>query len=773
MTSSFDQFIKDGKVLAGRHGLSWEVPYDPHTGAIPKAHWWDLGAAAGKVERSRKLISTFAANSAAVAAVCAVTGRDHVNVMTPDWISFLKATALHDLFVKGRTPGNFATNISDSIRILAICAGDTSPPLLSASIVSAAYNAALIASPSAKRASTLKALIANWLDGTGIADQRPLAQYCTPDPGNTLALERENRIETTLRRQVDNKRPDALRSELSQVHYAEKLPDEAALAELIRIVFSARPDTFSDLIRFHQARVLLATGFRVGELVSLPSDCLIVEQPAPTNPRLFGPQTPIVMLRHYAEKQMPAGRGFELVEAIQHVPPLLVPTVMSSIATVLRATKPLRRLAKAQRETGSLFPDLQPEALISWTEAYTRASGMMQVTVSEIPQSLKDAYREAYDVVALNAIRQHQTRALLTSSVSPRVRDYFRRIEIDRQGRSILRDSEGSELLLAKRERLAGRAPFVRVGELEEYIRKALLTKLPEQRLSRSGRGEVGLEDRLFLIPGRALAEAKHDAIIDVERYFSVQSASAKDIELQLGGTEGGRLFQRYGASEKNHCHAINPHSLRHLQNTELFSRGVADTVISRRYNRKSVDQSYVYDHRALAEHLDEMEPERARLAKSLLGPKARQAFDLIRGGRITGPVVSTFQRIQREDGDEAAFEFLNAEAGALHFTPYGFCLNSFAASPCVKHLECFNRCSHLVRTDAPDEQKNLTDLSRRYEIHIERLRTRPSKAPNYITQLAHAEERLAGVQAALAQAPGRPVFPDGSSLHTEVGRAR
>ncbi len=773
MTSSFDQFIEDGKVLAGRHGLSWDVPYDPHTGAIPKAHWWDLGAAAGKVERSRKLISTFAANSSAVAAVRSLTGRDHADVMTPAWISFLKATAVHDLFVKGRTPGNFATNISDSLRILAICAGDTPPPLLSASIVSAAYNAALIATPSAKRASTLKALIANWLDGTGIADQRPLAQYCIPDTNNALSLEREERIQITRRRQVDNKRPDALRSDLSQVHYAEKLPNEAALAELIRIVFSARPDTFSDLIRFHQARILLATGFRVGELVSLPSNCLIVEQPAPTNPRLFGPVTPIVMVRNFAEKQMPAGRGFELIDAIQHVPPLLVPTVMSSVGTVLRATEPLRRQAKAQRETGSLFPDLRPEALISWTEAYTRASGMMQVTVSEIPQSLKNAYREAYDVVSLNAIRQHQARALMSSSVSPRVRDYFRRVENNRGGRSILKDSEGSELVLSNQERLAGRAPFVRVGELEEYIREHLKTKLPEQRLSRSDRGDVGLEDRLFLIPGRARAEAKHDAIIDTERYFSVQSASAQDLELQLGGTEGGRLFQRYGASEMERCHTINPHSLRHLQNTELFSRGVADTVISRRYNRKGVDQSYVYDHRTLAEHLDEMEPDTARLAKSMLGPKARQAFDLIRGGKITGPVVSAFQRLQREEGDEAAFEFLNAEAGALHFTPYGFCLNSFAASPCVKHLECFNRCNHLVRTDAPEEQKNLTDLSRRYKVHIERLRTKPSRAPNYITQLAHAEERLAGVQAALAQAPGRPVFPDGSSLHAEVGRAR
>src|SRR5690606_34388809 len=107
--------------------------------------------------------------------------------------------------------------------------------------------------------------------------------------------------------------------------------------------------------------------------------------------------------------------------------------------------------------------------------------------------------------------------------------------------------------------------------------------------------------------------------------------------------------------------------------------------------------QSYVCDHRTLAEHLEEMEPEQA-LAVRNLGDNARKAFTLMREGKIQGPIVSEFKRLQRIEGDQAAFEYLNAEAAALHFTPYGFCLNSFAASPCVKHLECFNSCNHLVR---------------------------------------------------------------------------
>ncbi len=284
-------------------------------------------------------------------------------------------------------------------------------------------------------------------------------------------------------------------------------------------------------------------------------------------------------------------------------------------------------------------------------------------------------------------------------------------------------------------------------------------------RRAQAGSNVLGIEDFLFLYPARALAEEKHDAVIDLARYFAVQRMERQDLEIQLGGsTREGKLFQKYGADEEARSLAVNPHAIRHLQNTELFRLGVADTIISKRFNRKSPVQSYIYDHRTLSEHLEEMEPTTAAaLADADLGPQARKAFDLIRSGRIQGPVVRQFRSIQIADGDDAAFAYLNAEAGALHVTPYGFCLNSFAASPCLKHLECFNACSHLVRTDLPQEQANLEQLKDRYQLHIGRLRERPSSAPAFAAQLRHAEVRLEGVEAALQQAPGAPVFPHGS----------
>ncbi|WP_269713285.1 hypothetical protein [Caulobacter sp. NIBR2454] len=768
MSRAFEQFVADGQSLAEGRGLTWNVSYDHASGRISKDEWWDLSAAAGRVERPRKIISSFAAPPPSHVAVQTVLKRSVPHVMAASWVAFFKSIAMHDLFVNGRTPGNFTSNVSESLRILAICAGDTPPPLLTADIVSAAYNAALIATPSGKRASTLKALIATWLDGTGIASHRPLAQYCEPNAQIAKALEGEARLVTTRRRQADSKRPNALRSELSQQHFAEKLPDEEALAELLRIVFSAAPETFTDLVRFHQARLLIASGLRLGELVSLPQDCLVVQEPEPTRAGVFGPQVPLVMLKHYAEKQGAAGRGVEWVNAVQHVPSLLVPTVAGSISAVLDATAPLRNMVEAQRRTGSLFPDLEQDALIPWTDAYTRLSGMMRVSKEEIPGRLRSEYRKKYDLAALARIRLHQRKAIEFAGVTNRVRDYFWGIQADICSNGLLRDALGSGVPLVKNERFGQRTLYVRVGEMEDYARTHLPTKVPDMRLSQSTLGAIGMEHKLFLYPGRALAEAKHDSIVDIERYFSVQSASPKDLELQLGGkAKGGRLFQRYGESPKAIDYGINPHSLRHLQNTELFRLGIADTIITKRFNRRTTAQSYVYDHRSLSDHLEEMEPEKARMADKALSPNARKAFDLMRGGKIRGPVVSAFERLQAEQGDESAFEYLNAEAGALHFTPYGFCLNSFAASPCVKHLECFNKCSHLVRSDSPDEQKTLETLKTRYEVYVRRLHDRPSRAPNFQAQLGHAEERLAGLKAALSQAPGQSVFPGGESLHS------
>ena len=352
-------------------------------------------------------------------------------------------------------------------------------------------------------------------------------------------------------------------------------------------------------------------------------------------------------------------------------------------------------------------------------------------------------------------IRVEQEAAYKRHGPSRHIEEYYRRAA-QKFGRWITRDRSG-RLYAAPGDRNF----WVRVADAEEFASECLQSKLSDLRPGLlAGGATLQPHEFLFLRPSRPRAESLHGAVTDTTRYSGVNRAVVQDIQIQL---KSG-LFERYSDRSEPSFEGIDPHSLRHLQNTELFRQGLADTIITKRFNRRSVAQSYAYDHRTLSEHLDAMDtpPESAEL----LEPKAREAWNLIRMGRIAGPVVNQFLEIQQKDGDAAAFSFLNAEASALHATPYGFCLNSFAVSPCPKHLECFNGCGHLVRSDDEDETRRLAELEERLAAYIARAKERPSASPGFANQLLHAEARRAGVIAALAQKPGGYVFPSGEDRH-------
>jgi hypothetical protein len=207
----------------------------------------------------------------------------------------------------------------------------------------------------------------------------------------------------------------------------------------------------------------------------------------------------------------------------------------------------------------------------------------------------------------------------------------------------------------------------------------------------------------------------------------------------------------------------LNTHSLRHLQNTELFRLGVADAIITKRFNRRSVAQSYEYDHRSLAEDLEriELSPE----FEARLGDKASTVARMIKAGKASGPIVEEFRRIQSTQGEDAAVNYLSVEADGFHSTPYGHCLNSFTVDPCPKHLECFSGCRHLSATDLPENRRNLVQLELLLKRAVETIEARSSTSVGRTNQLAHGQARLLAVRKILATPPGAKVFPDGQDL--------
>src|SRR5690606_10376529 len=108
-----------------------------------------------------------------------------------------------------------------------------------------------------------------------------------------------------------------------------------------------------------------------------------------------------------------------------------------------------------------------------------------------------------------------------------------------------------------------------------------------------------------------------------------------------------------------------------------------------------------------------------------------------------------------------------------LHVTPYGFCLSSFTVDPCPKHLQCFNGCRHLGRTDNPEENRNLSLLEERTSAVLAKAKASPAGSVGRKNQIAHAETILANVAIALKTAPGDRPFPDGPDLSEPLGQPR
>lgn len=192
----------------------------------------------------------------------------------------------------------------------------------------------------------------------------------------------------------------------------------------------------------------------------------------------------------------------------------------------------------------------------------------------------------------------------------------------------------------------------------------------------------------------------------------------------------------------------------------------MADTIITKRFGRKSTVQTYEYDHRSLAEQLDHIDlPSSAQY----LDDKTNTLAKLIASNNAHGPIVNTFKRLQRDEGDESAYAFLKVEANGFHATPYGHCLNSFTVDPCPKHLQCFSGCKHLSATNLPEQRSNLERLKIKVIDALEIAENLPSSSTGRVNQIAHGTSLLNGINQLLETPTGSRVFPNGKDFSLPI----
>ncbi|WP_271009429.1 hypothetical protein [Paucibacter sp. B51] len=742
---NFLAFIEQAKRIATDAGFHWDMRVN-EAGNAAKGFEWNLRLMANDGRPKPQILRTFAEVGEALQVMGrreAVSGSLKAGTVSKAWQDLIKAYTIEHVLVR-RKSIQYISQAAAALRLIATISR-REPWTTTADDLRLACEISDELQPSRGRTLVILGLISTVVDPLHLFNACPLSGL----------LSRPERMRSGRARFAQTTKK--LAKTLAERKAEEKLPERRAFWELVRIVFTEKPRTFNDALRFAMIKVLLFTGLRVGEVAHLPLDwrrsrTYLDDSGRPAGE--LGGISETLSIRHFAEKQ----DCNKLYEETQFVPDMFREPLESTLAEVAVLTAPLRATLKAQYESGRIFPMYELDQLVDSVEMYVRMSGnpvWAAVPSAEVEAAIS-RYADSFDARELADLQEMQASA---DSLSATVSRYFSAER--REFGLVQRRADGS------RPKRGIRGTYLRIAEVETFIGKHQPTKVSDLTpLVLDNGSMIAPWEMLFLMPKRAVGAGRGETIVDPVLASSIGIADEILVQSSLGGDarEATSLFNLYGQSDNDRKLSIKSHAFRHLQNTELFRLGVADTIISKRFNRRSVAQSYDYDHRSLAEELDQIElPEEWEL---MIGAsKAASVAKMIKAGRAHGPIVREFRSIQAKEGDEAALRFLAVEADGFHATPYGTCLNSFTVDPCPKHLECFSGCRHLSATNLPEHQDNILKLHGRLKIALESAQARPEGTVGKANQIAHAMERLKGVEALMTTLPGQAVFPDGKDL--------
>jgi hypothetical protein len=751
--SNFDTFISSMKELAKQNGINWSIRLDANGLALP-GDAWDLRSIANDGRPKTAVLRTFSLFSEGLDAMALRdrgSPRRADGPLPKEWQEFLKAVALEYLLVRKKSI-SFISAATAAIRFLATVA-DKEPWKVTVEDVQLAIELSDARQSSKGTSIVLQSVMTTVVDGMHLADACPL-----------MGLVKRSRNDPSRHSKLHHAQ-NKLSKTLAERKAEQKLPEHQAFWELVRIVFTETPRTLNDALRFALVKVLLFTGLRVGEAALLPQDWRRTRTYLDDKGRPAGEHgglSEALMLRHFAEKQ---GTN-ALYESTQFVPDIFRDELERTLRQVEVMTAPLRATLKAQYETGRLFPMYPPGQLVDAVEMYVRLTGNPMWAKKPSVEALAcvERYRKSWEPADLAPLNGHLRNS---SDLSAAVSRYFS--PENRALGLILRDAQG-QLDTGR----GVRGKFLLISEVEAFVRNAVPTKVPDLATFTLDSGSKAAPwEMLFLLPKRAVGAGRGETVLNPTMTFSVGVADEVLLMVALGDDSRAAqsLFMIYGLTDEDRKLKIKSHSLRHLQNTELFRLGIADTIITKRFNRRSVAQSYEYDHRSLAEEMDQLELPDA-WAEFLGDSKAVTVAKLAQAGRAEGPIVREFRRIQAEEGDKAALAFLAVEADGFHATPYGYCLNSFTVDPCPKHLECFSGCRHLSATNLPENRRNIIQMRGKLQAALEAAQARAANSIGRDNQIAHATERIKGLEQLLSTEAGEQVFPDGPDL-SKLGQRR
>jgi len=753
----FNSYIDFGKKIANSNNMQWHFNLDKNGKGIG----WNLNEIVGGMKHKNRYLRDFGADALILKSLNIKNISGKKLVIDSDWQEFIKAAACVKLLYNSTSPGNVCDFIIRPLKTIATCAlvNNVKPWDLTVDIVKQAVTHAKSIQACGKLADSIISVTEHIIDKNFISRLSPIFPY--------LNIERPLSKATDTRSKLAKQNHEIL-NDLYERKQQSKLPDQRAFWELVRIIFTENPKTFTDALLFSAIKIQIFTGFRVGEVALLPLDWKRTRSYYDKNgvpAGKLGGYSESLLIRHFAEKQSLAENiSIELYENTQEVPKLFESALTEVIEYVARITEPLRDTLQYQCTENRLLPWFNRCDFVSATKIYPIISGnpfWLNIDSDKKELFIK-SYRNGFDKSVLTELEDYQKNEYEKGNIkelSHSFYTFFHRLK----DRLNFYDKSCQPL---HRHRLNWKEAYINIGELEDFLGCHKKTKKPDTTPVKTTTGNLQPWEFLFLLPKRNLSENRNNGITNLLQFYSIGMPDPSFILVALGEKKDAKIlsiFESYGQTEEDKSLRLTSQSLRHLQNTELFRLSVADTIISKRFNRRSIAQSHEYDHRSLAESLSQIElPDEL---ETFLGENSTIVAKLIQIGKANGPVIDTFKKIQSEKGDQQAFEYLRVEADGFHATPYGHCINSFTVDPCPKNLECFNGCRHLSATNLSENRVNLENLARQFEVAISDIMSKPIGTLGRDNQLSHAIVRLENINKLLGTTENSLVFPDGVDL--------
>ncbi|WP_420399622.1 hypothetical protein [Flagellimonas sp.] len=308
-----------------------------------------------------------------------------------------------------------------------------------------------------------------------------------------------------------------------------------------------------------------------------------------------------------------------------------------------------------------------------------------------------------------------------------------------------------------------------RAGDVEDF----LLSIKPDSINLKSEDGHIVLKTSEIL-PLRFQGSFRFKRKANTFKVF-VESIPLQKINGALGSIPGAEsIFERRNLTEADGSKIkMTSHQPRHWRNTLYELAGMSNVQQALAMGRQNLTQNKSYQHTTTKE--------KTKLHQDFLGfdsVKDKVTFlrDGVRNKSILGEITETYHHLKAKHGLETADTFLNTHGLAIHLTPFGGCTHDFSQSPCKKHLQCWNGCGHLHRTNAPGETERIKEQLRSSESILKKMKSDSTKPYGQDVWVKDLEMKIKNLKKALKLNPSSTpiqLFPDGKEITKPISKRR